>query len=792
MIKSIFCLSVVAVSAYAAPQVVKTKFPTRDVVIAETVLAPPQGGDAAPMIQAAVDEVSKRGGGTVFLSAGGYTIASRVTVREGVTLRGDYSAVSPPLRSGKNPLGRAAHGTLLRITADRGDADAPATFLIERGSGLTGLTFLYPEQTLPDPVPYPWTVKNAPQGANDNQTVEDCTFVNAWQAICIGPDGNELHTLRNLYICALKTGISIDSTTDIGRISDVWISPQVWFWFNGGEAEPDRSLLTQVESFLLANDTVGVEIGRSDWEYIRRLNVDGYRRGLVFKKGKLGTTNAVMADSWLIGCRRALEIEALNEVGFSAYDCTFFGSERALSSGDGFETVAQFHSCEFRSPVVLRGKGGVVSFQASRLSSEADVTQGSVRVIQDGELAKPELRDVPRDCPRPKSDALFVVTDFGASPEKEDNAAAFQAALDLAAAKKGGTVYVPAGLYNFRGDVTVPAGVELRGSSDVPHHTVSAGSVLMPRHGQGREDGTPFVSLKAGAGLRGLTFWYPEQPARRPVPYPWTVRSLGKGCWLKDVTIGNAWQGVDFATHPSDGHFISYLAGSMFRRGLFVGRSGRGGRVEDVQFNPHYTARIPARLPHETGGQGGDLGTSIIQFQREHLEGLVFTDCTDERLVGTFLYAAFDGLAFRGKVSAQVLLHGTDTGSRGVSFATARGSKVDFALAQLVALGDWAQAAIVTDPANEGDVAFRNSQVWAGPATAWLMGRGNVRLEQFNTVSGPVNVRGGRAELVGGVFQRDPKPAHVDVGGKGAADVRGCIGKRGELKVVREERSGKK
>jgi hypothetical protein len=56
--------------------------------------------------------------------------------------------------------------------------------------------------------------------ANDNLTIEACSFVNSWKAICIGPDGNELHTLRDVRITALKTGISIDSTTDIGRMSE--------------------------------------------------------------------------------------------------------------------------------------------------------------------------------------------------------------------------------------------------------------------------------------------------------------------------------------------------------------------------------------------------------------------------------------------------------------------------------------------------------------------------------------------------------------------------------------------
>ncbi len=801
----------VAATASAVPQVVKTRFATADVLIACEVFVPPEKleADAAPALQAVIDRVSKAGGGTVFLPAGTYTVASRVIVREGVTLRGDRSESD------------AARSTLLRITADKGHEDAPATFSVERGSGLVGLTFWYPDQRLPDPIPYPWTVKNATMPANDNQTIADCTFVNAWKAICIGPDGNELHTFRRVRICALKTGISIDSTTDIGRLTEVSVSPLVW----GASGLPGAPAAAAARAYLLANDTVAVDIGRSDWEYIWRLKVDGYRRGLVFRKGLRGTTNAVMAESDLSGCGYAFEVAALNQVGFSAYRCAFTGTEQAFLGAESFDAVAQFHSCRFSGPVTMRGTG-VATFQACDLTDSAvDAERGqllvqdsAVRQVKigsevtrarllgfDEKLAKivsastngdvsvsarnpyaQQATDVapePLVFPRPKSDALFVVTDFGASETNADNAAAFQHALDKAGANKdGGTVYVPAGLYKFRSDITVPTGVELRGCFDVPHHTVSAGSVLMVYQNQGKEGGSPFVSLRPESGLRGLTFWYPEQPLTAPVPYPWTVRSLGRQCWLADVTIGNAWQAVDFATHRSDGHRISYLAGSMYRRGLFVGNCKGRGWVEDVQFNPHYAARLPVRLSRVIGDKPGDAGGHIIAFQREFLEGLVFSDCRDEQVRGTFLYAAYDGLKFQGKVHAQVLMHGTDTGSRAASFGTKSGSEIDFALAQLVSLGDWAKAAIVTLPENRGDVRFYNSQMWAGTATAMLEGGGTVRLEQFNTLTGPVEVRAGRLEAVNGVFDRE-LPAHVAVSASAEAEVVGSVFERGVLRA---------
>ena len=808
-------VAAVTAATWAGPQAVTPRFPASDLVIAEEIVTPPAATDtdAAPLLQAAIDRTAQRGGGTVFAAAGTYRIASRIIVREGVTLRGDFSAQAP------------GAGTLLSITADKGREDAPATFSIERGGGLVGLTFWYPEQRLPDPVPYPWTIKNATMPANDNQTVADCTFVNAWKAICIGPDGNELHTFRNLKICALKTGIEIDSTTDIGRISKVTVAPAVWLE-SGLPGVPSASAL---RDHLLREDTVGVMIGRSDWEYIWRLEVFGYRRGLVFRKGARGTTNAVMAESRLTGCGRACEVQALNQVGLSAYCCEFAGTEHAWFGTPSFDAVVQFHSCRFDG-VTANDGSGVVTFHACDLAT-ADVTcvpdgqltamdcalgratlaarrvrllgfdaakarvdgldaAGDVMVhaAACGKAGEPVVWGDPPPFPRPKSDALFVVTAFGASPEREDNAAAFQAALDKAGANPGGgTVYVPGGRYAFRGDIVVPTGVELRGCSDVPHHTVSGGTVLLVYHNRGAESGSPFVSLAGGSGLRGVTFWYSEQPLKAPEPYPWTVRALGKHCWLKDVTIGNAWQAVDLATHRSDGHRVSYLAGAMFRRGLFVGGCKATGWIEDVQFNPHYACRLPKDLPRVEGERPGDVGGRVIQFQREHLEGIVIRDCRDARLRGTFLYAAYDGLAFRGDCRAQVLMHGTDTGSRAVVFEMTRGARVDMALTQLVSLGDWAQAAIVTLPADRGTARLLNSQMWAGPATAILEGSGTVRLEQFNTLTGPIEARAGRLEVLNGVFDRVLSP-HLSFSAPARGEVVGTLFERGPLRVEADRR----
>ena len=707
-----------------------------DSVLAEVVLKPAgAAADDTDRIQAALDKVGQMGGGTVFLALGDYTVTKPVTVPVGVTLRGDYATKPQQIRQ----------STVIRIRGGRGDENGPAAFTVNPGAGLVGLVFYYPEQTLANPTPYPWTVRTAiqPPVANDNQTVMNCSFVNAWQGIRIGPEWNELHTIRAVNLCALKTGISVDTTTDIGRVTDVLVAPWPWSWFTAGvTGAPTRD---ELATWFRTHDTTGVDFGRSDWEFVRGLTVSNYKTGVRFRKGKQGLTNGVIANSTFHRCVTGLDLVELNGVGLAVYNSSFAGGEKSVAFGPAFHSIAQFYGCKFDKDPLKSSKHALVRDE----------------FIPRRDWKRPHL-------PRPARKALYDVTKFGASPKLEDNAAAFQKALD--AAVKGGTVYVPAGFYRFRGNIKVPTGVELRGASGVPHHTCSGGSVLMPLQGRGDEKGEPFVTLGARSGLRGLAFWYPEQTTIAPVPYPWTVRSLGEGCWVRDVNIGNGWQGVDFATHPSDGHLVSYLSGCCWRRAFFVGKS-RNGYVEDLQFNPHYSLRRPPHFPVAKNPSPPEGPVPVAGWEsgwlREHLEGFVFRDCANERIVGTFLYAAREGLAFRGANSAHVLIHGTDTGTRGVVLDQQPGAHVDFALAQIVPWNSTAKcekAGIWCAPSDKGEAFFRASQFWAGPCTLVQRGKGYVMLDSLNSLSGPMAVYDGVTRLVATRYENE-KNHFVDIQG---------------------------
>lgn len=373
---------------------------------------------------------------------------------------------------------------------------------------------------------------------------------------------------------------------------------------------------------------------------------------------------------------------------------------------------------------------------------------------------------VPAPMPRPPTNRLALVTDFGAHPDAPDNTEMFQKALDYIGKAGGGTVYVPAGLYWFEGELLVPSGVELRGSFDVPHHTKSRGSVLMPTANAGDTDATPFIRLERSAGLRGIQVWYPHQDPANIMPYPWTVQGLGPDVWLVDVTLGNAYRGVDLWSYPSDGHIVRFLAGTMFDRGLWVSKNDGEGWVEDLHINPHYSVLQHHSLPRPPWPRYPPWAPIISQMRRE-LEGLVFGRSARQHVRGTFIYAAYDAIAFRydeGGTNARVFMHGTDTGSRAAVIEYVGPQGVDFINTMLVPLGAYVEAAIITTESfQQGQVRFFNSQVWAGPLTGRFLGSGDVLIQQIHPLSGGIEVLGGRFRIENANFARDLTP-HIFIG----------------------------
>lgn len=601
-IVAVGCAGALAQSAVPAdalkPRVIQTQYATDDIVVALAVAteapfhaAPDGKTDCTAAIQAAIDAVAKAGGGVVFLPEGRYLCGSNLLLRQTVTLRGDWR--SPE----KDPK---VVGTILMPTAGRGQADGPPFIVLEHGACVRNLSIWYPEQQPAAIVPYPWTLASA-------GLVSSCIFyvnlVNSYQGVKYGPMQNDCHMFWEVYGTPLKCGFDIDQCYDVGRIVRVRLGPQ--YWLGSGLMEKTEKSEAALCAFLY-NEGTGILTRFSDDENFYDVRIAGYAKGLHLMSGTWAIFHGVEAvggqigvqidDGWrhpklFTNCRFDGTVAGVvDRVGGPFNGCILGGEARTAVQFEGKQTLSlqnctiagwtetgvtavqgtvNIMGCDFRKEGshIRLGPGVKRSLiLGNKFAGKPGIdkqSQGDIQISHhDFRFPKPgKPAELPPE-PRPPTPKLFNVFDYGATSDaKTDNTQAFQKALDAAGKAGGGTVYVPGGNYLFSGNLTVPSGVEVRGCFEAAHHPRSGGSTLMPTAGRGDENGTPFVRLAAKSGVRGLTFWYPEQSPNDVKPYPWTVQSTGPGCWILYTACANSYQAVDFGTHASEGHLIRCLWG---------------------------------------------------------------------------------------------------------------------------------------------------------------------------------------------------------------------------------------
>ncbi len=341
------------------------------------------GTDDTEAFANALKAAAERGVSEVAAPPGLYRIGGALEIPHGISLSGSWK--SPHHAQTVGPT----TGTVILAVGGRGREDGPPLFLLNANAALRGLTIFYPEQSMREVVPYPWTI----QGRGMHCTIENLTLVNAYQAVDFGTHHNELHVVRNVFGLALRRGIWVDNCTDIGRIENVHFNPHYWArspWIGRGRG-PDWNTLM---NYLVANGEAFI-FGRSDWEYVLNTFCYGYRVGYKFIPGRSGIgTNGNFLGIGADGGNIGLLAEAANPYGLLVTNGEFVamrGPEPTeIVTGPDFRGVLQLNNCAFWGPAfrVARLQGpGTVSFnqcnfvQWNRTQPALRVEGGAVSVI---------------------------------------------------------------------------------------------------------------------------------------------------------------------------------------------------------------------------------------------------------------------------------------------------------------------------------------------------------------------------------------------------------------------------
>lgn len=780
-------------------------------VVSVTVSARDARENASEVIQAAIDECAANGGGTVLLTSGEYTLKVPLRIRTSVILRGE-----------KDPTGFTYGGfdsgcTVLLAEYGENEPDGEPQIEMAACTGLKDVVVFYPKQRLDSPIPYSPTIR---QRGVDSITVENTVLVNPWRGIQCGPDGNELHFIKNVYMSPLNVGLYMDMTTDIGRIQGMYITPDCLASY---AAEP----VGKVREYMLRN-TTGLFMARSDWEYGFDISAEYCKIGIKITAVKDSGPNAQLSGVKLRNCDIGVEVINVNPYGIalsdSVIECDIDGLTAAILTMDSFRTAVQLNGVDIKSgggykTLVSHNGRGLLSFADCTFTGwrknnfAAECTNGGISFVQcdfsgdggdilleervssaqilgctfgEGEPAienrsqiTPEYTSESKNYPKASrggfkkypysanaaSNNLILAEEYGAARNSEtDSTEAIQDALNEAKKRGGGVVYLAGGRYTVNGTLNVPTGVELRGIAEVPFHTMGGGSVLMTNHGMGDENAEPFVTLEEKSGIRGIVFYNLGQDSKKPIEYPFAVQSRGKYCYVVNTVFVNMWQALDMGSYPSEGHYVSYISGAPFKCGAFLGSNEGEGWVENMQFNPHYWFR--SDLPNHPDNH---TWHSFWHNQMKYLDALKFGYNENEHLLGTFVFAAKHGLTFEKQngrgTSGKFIGHGTDSGLIALNLGGCE--KVELINTQLVNIeADGRRSYIYSEP-DAGEYRLYNTLMWGDPHYAAIFDGGKVFVEQMNIVApgkAAVTVNGGEIDLCSVFFMRAPALCEINGG----------------------------
>lgn len=308
----------------------------------------------------------------------------------------------------------------------------------------------------------------------------------------------------------------------------------------------------------------------------------------------------------------------------------------------------------------------------------------------------------------------FNVLKFGAKPDgKTDNTAAFHKVLQKAA-ETGGRVYAPTGLYCFHGNIVIPEGVTLVGSWSAPHTSqLTKGTSFLCYAGRDQENGEPFISLYTGSTLQGVTIFYPEQKVNDIHPYPWSVQGRGQHFNVLDVTIVNAYNGIDCGTFHNEGHHLRNILMCAVKKGVFIDQTTDIGRLENVHIHNVYWWRVsaPYRLTPE---EVKNLETYTLQ----NLVGFIIGRTDWEYISNCFVIWARIGFHFiktasptGGLANALITQSGSDLGPLAVKIEAVQShAGTIFENCQFM-------SGFEIGPENKGPVKLTNCGFWGRPGS---------------------------------------------------------------------------
>lgn len=746
--------------------------------------------DNTDVLQSIINKLYNLGGGTVYLPSGKYKFSGDITLKKGVTIRGDWTE---PVKG--KPIG----GTIIMVYTGRGGNESSTRGFInmEQECAVYNLAFWYPEQNPSNIVSYSPTIKMGVAGfwGPEFNNVKDITFVNSYLGVLFY-GGEAAPIINGVYGTTLKTAVDIDDIIDVGRVECMDLSPEYWIGSGLDNAPAKGTAAEQTVKNYIYNNSTGLVMRRNDWSYACYLNIEGYKEGYRADKS-VNAENNPNGHNYKFtfkNCKTGIQIVESSYCGIMFTDVTTRNCENGLVLGERANNTVQLinsdidaskfavktdekssgkvvitstkitrgnvyikggtllaTNCDFNnpSPQVFFGSAGTGALSGSRFKNTAQIVNNSPYnyIRNDAPVA---IDDVPQ-VPKMEQKALTAAKQTLYVVNKGDGND-IQNKLNQAGNNGGGIVYLPAGHYTVSNPLTVPTGVELKGATDVSTVPHGSGSVLEVKTGEGRDNGQGFITLKSKSGVRGVVINYPDQTISgttttvTPKKYPYAIQGDGSEAYVINVGLRACYQGIDFFTNKCDSHYVDYLTGHVFNTGIRIGGGSENGVVRNAQVNVNSFAcgreskyGSWPNSPEEGDGMTGN--PALYTYSNQNLDFMVVGDCKNEILYNDFHYGSRKGIIIQsdGNGGPQDMVSigmGIDGSRISIDFGSGLTGKMDFINTQFVGLGGTEEphsSYLLAEGNSNFTANLFGSDFWGNPNHGFRMESGTGTLNIHNS-----------------------------------------------------------
>ena len=729
--------------------------------------------DDTAAFQAAMDYAGGLGGGTIYVPEGSYAISGQLNIPGNVVLTGELDMNSLSAK------GRVS-GTVLNLYYGKNDPDGGSAIVLGNGSSVQYLAFWYPEQQIVNgkAIPYSYTLGGSyvTGGVSYGADIENIALVNSYNGIKFGPKYNVLQTIRNVYGTPLNNGFFMDANADLARVQGMYFDPS--YWANSGlKNAPDRDWIFNCTF----NNAVAYIAERVDWTYIFDLKIQGYQTGMLFRFSSNsignGASNGSLYNLDIYDCYYGIDIGYMNEIGIEITNSRIYASgsgySAAIRSRSGLQSTVTLMDCELGAVgyhVIYSYKKDTLSLSGCTMSFLGNTKHGAAIYSYQGAVSATGIKfrhiitdfyfgkniasarlvncnepivndrsggsniDICEDTSvkiipaakinlsqasnhKPASKALVDLT--GKITPNTNISSALQTAMD-SIKSGGGFVYLPAGTFRLDNPITIPTGVELRGSIDVPVYNTSKATILLTNYGKNNENLTALITMSTRSGLVGISFIH-DQNSSAVVPYPFTVAGNGSDIYIRNISMNSCYNGIDLATYRSDRHLVQSFSGVILNKGIVVGADSQNGIIRDVLVNPVYW-----------GGSGGY--NDAMAYAIKNAEGIVIGKSSGQLLYSTFYYAAEKGLVFRdGCKDAVSVTHGTDCADIGL-YAEGNCGTISLVNYQVASWTGTNVSYVTAANTFNGTLNICGMLGWAEPNVGLNLQSGNINIRQCKMV----------------------------------------------------------